>query len=84
MISKLKIKNKGQITIPNKFLKKLNIHEGDEVYLKIKGKELVISPVTKDIIEEGFGLFGNESLDSMELKEYMNNIHILEAFKNGK
>ncbi len=38
---------------------------------KIRTSEIATHPIVSDPIEEGFGLFGKETLDADELKRYV-------------
>ena len=65
-----KNQKKGQFTIPNKFQKKSNIEEGSKVIIETQDNDLIIHPFISDPIKEGSGLFGNETLDSREIKMF--------------
>ena len=70
MMQIIKIRKKGQFTIPSQFWKKSNIKEGSEVLIETQDNELIIHPLVSDPIKEGYGLFGKETLDSRELKMF--------------
>jgi len=70
MMQRVKIRKKGQFTIPSKFRKKLNIKESSEMLIKTQDNEPIIHPLVSDPIKEGYGLFGKETLDSHELKMF--------------
>ena len=38
--------------------------------IETQDNELIIHPLVSDPIKEGYGLFGNENLDSRELKMF--------------
>lgn len=43
----VKVTRRGQTTIPKSFREKLNIKEGDELLVEIKGKVIVFTPIPK-------------------------------------
>jgi len=77
MMQRVKIRKKGQFTIPSKFRKKSNIKEGSEVLVETRDNELIIHPLVSDPIKEGFGLFGKETLNSRELKMFAETSRIM-------
>ena len=77
MMQRVKIRKKGQFTIPSQFRKRCNIKEGSEVLIETRDNELIIHPLVSDPIKEGFGLFGKETLDSRELKMFAETSRIM-------
>ncbi len=77
MMQRVKIRKKGQFTIPSQFRKKSNIKEGSEVLIETRDNELIIHPLVSDPIKEGFGLFGKETLDSRELKMFVETSRVI-------
>jgi len=47
MTSVVKVTRRGQTTIPKSFREKLNIKEGDELLVEIKGNMIVLTPIPK-------------------------------------
>ena len=70
MIQRVKIRKKGQITIPSRFRRQSNLDEGSEVLIETRDNEIIIHTLVLEPIKEGFGLFGTETLDSQELKTF--------------
>lgn len=70
MMQRVKIRKKGQLTIPSRFRRQSNIKEGSEVLIETRDNELIIHPLVSDPVKEGFGLFGKETPDSRELKTF--------------
>jgi AbrB family looped-hinge helix DNA binding protein len=47
-VTKVKVSNKLQISVPAEARKKLNIKAGDYLIVEVRGDSLVLSPETKD------------------------------------
>ena len=45
--------------------------------IETQDNELIMHPLVSDPIKEGFGLFGNENLDSRELKMFAETSRII-------
>lgn len=61
---------KGQIVIPSKYRRKLNIEKGTKLYIEERGDELVLKPVTPDYLEKLSGVLKTEGkLSKALLKE---------------
>lgn len=43
----VKVTRRGQTTIPKDFRKKLNIKEGDELLVEMKGSMIIFTPIPK-------------------------------------
>ena len=43
----VKVTRRGQTTIPKKYREKLNIKEGDELLVEIKGNMIIFTPIPK-------------------------------------
>jgi AbrB family looped-hinge helix DNA binding protein len=50
------VTTKGQIVIPSKIRRKLNIKRGTKLYIEEKGDELIIKPVTSKYFEKIAGV----------------------------
>ena len=50
------VTTKGQIVIPSKIRKKLNIKKGTKLYIEEKGNELIMKPVTSKYFEKIAGV----------------------------
>ncbi|MCD4844811.1 MAG: AbrB/MazE/SpoVT family DNA-binding domain-containing protein [Methanosarcinales archaeon] len=82
MIQKVKLRKKGQITIPSRLRKRWNVDEGSELIIETRANELVLHPLVSDSINEGFGLFGKEKLNSDQLKMFIERSRIKSNNKN--
>ena len=64
------VTTKGQIVIPSKMRKHLNIKKGTKVYIEERGDELVIKPVNSEYFEKIAGVLqGKSNLTKALLKE---------------
>ena len=65
-----KSKNQKKRTIhnPKQIPEKIEHQRGSEMLIETQDNEPIIHPPVSDPIKEGYGLFGNENLDSRELK----------------
>jgi AbrB family looped-hinge helix DNA binding protein len=50
------VTTKGQIVIPSKIRRRLNIKKGTKLYIEEKGDELIIKPVTSKYFEKIAGV----------------------------
>ncbi len=61
---------KGQIVIPSRIRRKMNIEQGTKLYIEERGDELVLKPVTPDYLEKLSGVLKTEGkLSKALLKE---------------
>jgi len=61
---------KGQIVIPSRIRRKMNIDKGTKLYIEERGDELVLKPVTPDYLEKLSGVLKTEGkLSKALLKE---------------
>ena len=56
--------------------------EGIEVIIETRVNELVLQHLVSDSINEGFGLFGKEKLNTDQLKTFMEKSRIKSSNKN--
>ena len=64
------VTTKGQIVIPSKMRRHLNIKKGTKVYIEERGDELVIKPVNSEYFEKIAGILqGKTKLTKALLKE---------------
>jgi len=64
----VRLNSRGQITIPMKIRRQLQLQNGDEIRLILEGKKIIVSPVEYNI-ESAFGLCKADisvSLEDME------------------
>ena len=63
------VTTKGQIVIPSKIRRRLNIKKGTKLYIEEKGDELVIKPVTPEYFERMAGILPTKGKLSQALLE---------------
>jgi len=63
------VTTKGQIVIPSKIRRKLNIKRGTKLYIEEKGEELIIKPVTPAYFERIAGVLQTKGKLSKSLLE---------------
>mgnify|MGYP001604543041 CR=1 FL=1 len=63
------VTTKGQIVIPSKIRRKLNIKKGTKLYIEEKGEELIIKPVTPAYFERIAGILQTKGKLSKTLLE---------------
>lgn len=63
------VTTKGQIVIPSKIRRKLNIKKGTKLYIEEKGEELIIKPVTPAYFERIAGVLQTKGKLSKTLLE---------------
>jgi AbrB family looped-hinge helix DNA binding protein len=63
------VTTKGQIVIPSKIRRKLNIKRGTKLYIEEKGEELIIKPVTPAYFERIAGVLQTKGKLSKALLE---------------
>lgn len=51
------LSSKGQIVIPSKIRRKLRLKEGTKFNVAEKDGQIILDPLSKDPIEEGYGMF---------------------------
>ena len=54
------LSSKGQVVIPSKIRRKLRLREGTKFSVAEKDGRIVLEPLSKDPIEEGYGMFAGE------------------------
>ena len=54
------VTTKGQIVIPSRIRRKLNIRKGTRLYIEEKGDELIIKPVTPEYFSKMAGVLGTK------------------------
>ncbi|HBR15847.1 MAG TPA: AbrB family transcriptional regulator [Candidatus Omnitrophica bacterium] len=54
------VTTKGQIVIPSRIRKKLNIKKGTRLYIEEKGDALIIKPVTSEYFSRMAGVLGTK------------------------
>ena len=54
------VTTKGQIVIPSRIRRKLNIKKGTRLYIEEKGDELIIKPVTPEYFSKMAGVLGTK------------------------
>lgn len=59
-VTLVKVREKGQITLPSELRAALQIKKGSELIAKAAGNELVLTPKVKNPIEKA-GTFGKEN-----------------------
>jgi len=64
------VTTKGQVVIPSKIRRKLNIKKGTKLYIEERGDELVLRPVTPEYFKKIAGILQTEGkLSKALLKE---------------
>ena len=63
------VTTKGQIVIPSKIRRKLNIKKGTKLYIEEKGEELIIKPITQAYFERIAGVLHTRGKLSKTLLE---------------
>ncbi len=63
------VTTKGQIVIPSKIRRRLNIKKGTKLYIEEKGEELIIKPVTPAYFERIAGVLQTKGKLSKTLLE---------------
>lgn len=63
------VTTKGQIVIPSKIRRKLNIKKGTKLYIEERGEELIIKPVTQAYFEKIAGVLQTKGKLSKSLLE---------------
>ena len=63
------VTTKGQIVIPSKIRRRLNIKRGTKLYIEEKGDELIIKPVTAAYFEKIAGILPTRGKLSKALLE---------------
>ena len=63
------VTTKGQIVIPSKIRRKLNIKRGTKLYIEEKGEELIIKPITQAYFERIAGVLQTKGKLSKTLLE---------------
>jgi AbrB family looped-hinge helix DNA binding protein len=63
------VTTKGQIVIPSKIRRRLNIKRGTKLYIEEKGEELIIKPVTPAYFERIAGVLQTKGKLSKTLLE---------------
>lgn len=63
------VTTKGQIVIPSKIRRRLNIKKGTKLYIEEKGDELIIKPVTPQYFSKIAGVLGTRGKLSRALLE---------------
>ena len=64
------VTTKGQVVIPSKIRRKLNIKKGTKLYIEERGDELVLRPVTPEYFKKIAGILPTEGrLSKALLKE---------------
>ena len=63
------VTTKGQIVIPSKIRRRLNIKRGTRLYIEEKGEELIIKPVTPAYFERIAGVLQTKGKLSKALLE---------------
>ncbi len=61
----VRLNSEGQITIPMPFRKQLRLQKGDDVSLRLEGRNIIIFP-KHNMIESAFGLLQAENSVSTE------------------
>lgn len=54
------VTTKGQIVIPSKIRRKLNIKKGTKLYIEEKGDELCLRPITSDYFKKIAGVLSTK------------------------
>ena len=54
------VTTRGQIVIPSRLRRKLNIKKGTRLYIEEKGDELIIKPVTPEYFSKMAGILGTK------------------------
>ena len=63
------VTTKGQVVIPAKIRRKLNIRKGTRLYIEEKGDELILKPVTSAYLEKIAGVLQTKGKLSKALLE---------------
>ena len=63
------VTTKGQIVIPSKIRRRLNIKKGTKLYIEERGDELIIKPVTPEYFGKMAGVLGTKGRLSRALLE---------------
>jgi AbrB family looped-hinge helix DNA binding protein len=63
------ITTKGQIVIPSKIRKRMNLKKGTKIYLEEKDNELILKPVTIDYFKKLAGILDTKGKLSKKLLE---------------
>jgi len=54
------LSSKGQVVIPSKIRRKLRLKDGAKFNIAEKDGQIILEPLSKDPIEEGYGMFAGE------------------------
>jgi len=60
---------KGQIVIPSKIRRRLNIKKGTKLYIEERGDELILKPITPEYLERLAGILPTKGRLSKALLE---------------
>jgi len=63
------VTTKGQIVIPSKIRRRLNIKKGTKLYIEERGDELILKPVTPEYFEKIAGVLQTKGKLSKTLLE---------------
>jgi len=63
------VTTKGQVVIPSKIRRKLNIKKGTKLYIEERGDELVLRPVTPEYFKKIAGILSTKGKLSKALLE---------------
>ena len=63
------VTTKGQIVIPSKIRKRMNLKKGTKIYFEEKDNELILKPVTNDYFKKLAGILETKGKLSKKLLE---------------
>jgi AbrB family looped-hinge helix DNA binding protein len=63
------VTTKGQIVIPSRIRRKMNIKKGTKLYIDEKDDEIILKPVTRDYFKKIAGVLSTKGMLSKKLLE---------------